>query len=394
MPSGLGTVIPHSLIISTADWDRPIWTNKQYVARELAVLGPVTYINSLGLRRPALTRTDLERVLRRLAPHNASTQTTRAVDGVRTRSPWVIPWHRRSAPTWRLNCISLRRTARQWRRAAQGSRILWTFSPITYGLEQYADLTVYHCVDLLEHLHGVDALALLQGGNALRETSGLVTIASSSGIAKHLSHLGFEDVRRWENVADTDLISEMAEKVERQPNHTIFAGNLTSQKVDFPLMRRLVESERSVHLHLVGPVGEGGGLPPDIAWFQAHPRVELHGVLEPEALGQLLGACTVGLIPYIQSPYTDGVFPLKVYEYLAAGLAVVSTDLPALSRVSEVDVCANEDSFLKAVLSRIRSDDPRARAERVAVARKHSWATRGCEIRELVTSRLANTHGT
>ena len=40
------------LIISTADWDSPIQTNKQYVTKELAKLGyRVIYIESLGMRK-------------------------------------------------------------------------------------------------------------------------------------------------------------------------------------------------------------------------------------------------------------------------------------------------------------------------------------------------------
>ena len=39
------------LIISTADWNSPIQTNKQYVSREIAKLGNrVLYVESLGVR--------------------------------------------------------------------------------------------------------------------------------------------------------------------------------------------------------------------------------------------------------------------------------------------------------------------------------------------------------
>ena len=39
-------------IISTADWDSPIQTNKQYVSKELAKLNyRILYIESLGIRK-------------------------------------------------------------------------------------------------------------------------------------------------------------------------------------------------------------------------------------------------------------------------------------------------------------------------------------------------------
>jgi hypothetical protein len=39
------------VVLSTADWDHPLWTNKQHVAVSLAGLGHrVVYVDSLGLR--------------------------------------------------------------------------------------------------------------------------------------------------------------------------------------------------------------------------------------------------------------------------------------------------------------------------------------------------------
>ena len=55
------------LLLSTADWDNPFWTNKQHVALELSRLGyKVLYIDSLGLRSPSLNKSDVRRIFKRL----------------------------------------------------------------------------------------------------------------------------------------------------------------------------------------------------------------------------------------------------------------------------------------------------------------------------------------
>lgn len=55
------------VLLSTAEWDNPFWTNKQHVAIALAKLGyRVLYIDSLGLRRPSASRQDFIRILKRL----------------------------------------------------------------------------------------------------------------------------------------------------------------------------------------------------------------------------------------------------------------------------------------------------------------------------------------
>ena len=51
------------------------------------------------------------------------------------------------------------------------------------------------------------------------------------------------------------------------------------------------------------------------------------------ALPEVLRGADAGLIPYARNELTESIFPMKVYEYLAAGLPVVATPLPALADV-------------------------------------------------------------
>ena len=55
------------VLLSTADWDHPLWTNKQHVACSLADLGHrVLFVDSLGVRAPRGDRSDAGRIVRRL----------------------------------------------------------------------------------------------------------------------------------------------------------------------------------------------------------------------------------------------------------------------------------------------------------------------------------------
>ena len=48
------------IVLATADWDHPLWTNKQHTAVSLAALGHrVLYVESLGLRPPRKGAADL-----------------------------------------------------------------------------------------------------------------------------------------------------------------------------------------------------------------------------------------------------------------------------------------------------------------------------------------------
>ena len=43
----------------------------------------------------------------------------------------------------------------------------------------------------------------------------------------------------------------------------------------------------------------------------------------------------IGILPCVLNSYTRAMFPMKFFEYLAAGLPVVSTRLPALEEFSD-----------------------------------------------------------
>jgi glycosyltransferase involved in cell wall biosynthesis len=57
----------------------------------------------------------------------------------------------------------------------------------------------------------------------------------------------------------------------------------------------------------------------------------------------------VGIIPFEISPITGATNPIKVYEYLAAGITVVSTPLPEIKSMPGVYVAEDVVSFVETV---------------------------------------------
>ncbi len=72
---------------------------------------------------------------------------------------------------------------------------------------------------------------------------------------------------------------------------------------------------------------------------------------------------------------------MKVYEYLAAGLPVVATPLPALAGVAESrERAADAQGIAELLDEALAQDDPERRAERSRAAASHSWERRLEEI--------------
>jgi hypothetical protein len=89
----------------------------------------------------------------------------------------------------------------------------------------------------------------------------------------------------------------------------------------------------------------------------------------------------VALMPYMPVGHVLSAYPSKLHEYLAAGRAIVATDLPELWPYAHVvRIARTGDEFIQMV-GRALSDCSAAAVDgRLAVARENTWDQRVREI--------------
>lgn len=367
------------LLFSTADWDNPFWTNKQHMAVLFAEHGyRVIYVDSLGLRKPSLHGRDVKRIFRRLLKALPFPRKVRP--NIWRVSPLVLPFH---ACRWvkRLNAVLLLGVIR-WSLFLLRMRrpIIFTYTPMVSalcaGLQNSG--VVYHCVDDLGATPGIDAQIIRQEEKRLAAVADGCFVTSRN-LLSLLSPL-FRQVEYEPNVCDIALFQQ-ARRTPQEPAdlqaipcpRLIFIGALSQYKVDFALMRRVAELLPEVHWVLVGEVGEGQ------PGTQGPPVRENIHVFGPRPYGQLpayLAHGDVAVLPAARNAYTASMFPMKFFEYLASGLPVVSTRLPALEEFESLYFPAETaEQFadqIRAVLAGARKDG-RAIDE---ACRAHTWEAR------------------
>jgi teichuronic acid biosynthesis glycosyltransferase TuaH len=159
----------------------------------------------------------------------------------------------------------------------------------------------------------------------------------------------------------------------------IYVGTL-AERIDTSLLEAV--ADHGVKVLLVG------GQRATSSWSDGvrlldHPNVEHVGHRPYEELPAYLGTAAVGLVPYRTDGYNRRSFPLKILEYLAAGLPVVSSDLPAARWLGTPHVHIARDSrhFAQLVAAAsLRKDTPEARAQRMLYARQHDWSERAARL--------------
>jgi glycosyltransferase involved in cell wall biosynthesis len=301
-------------------------------------------------------------------------------------SPLVLPLHRYRIVR-ELNRLLLPALVRRAaRRLGLERPILWAYVPQAEVLVDALDpsLVVYHCVDDIAAQERIDTSSFRAAETRFAARADLV-LASAPALAERLRTIS-NNVMDAPNVADTELFSKALEPGPPDPEiaalpapRIVFTGAIVAMKLDLPLLVELARLRRSWSFALVGPIGPGEPHA-DISAIAAEPNIHLLGPRTYGELPNVLRAADAGLIPYARNALTESIFPMKVYEYLAAGLPVVATPLPALAGVTDVATAPDAGGIAELLDEALAADSPERRAERSRAAASHSWDRRLEEI--------------
>ncbi|MAR52910.1 MAG: glycosyl transferase [Propionibacteriaceae bacterium] len=372
------------LILSTADWDHPLWTNKQHLAVSLADLGHrVVYVESLGIRTPRIKGgQDLRRIARRL--RHVLVPLRLRQERIWVLSPPVIPGLL-SGRGLRMNrwilqaCLAMV----SWR--LRFSRVvLWTFNPFAarYFSLNHFDQTVYHCVDRIQAQPGMP-IALLDA--AERDLCGRVDVVFTTAPRLQENLAPLNPATYWfGNVADVDHFSGADRNSVPRPDDLplvkgpllIFIGAIDAYKLDLTMLTELMVETPSWTYVLIGPVGESDPST-DITVLNSLDNVHLLGTRAYQFLPAYLAYADVALLPLRRNDYTSHMFPMKFFEYLASGCPVVGTSIPSLEDQADVaTLCEPTRVGFEAAIRSVLAGEIPPLKHRLARASEHTYSRR------------------
>jgi teichuronic acid biosynthesis glycosyltransferase TuaH len=174
---------------------------------------------------------------------------------------------------------------------------------------------------------------------------------------------------------DVDPAPDWLEALPRP--RLLYVGTLDS-RLDIEAITATSKAHPSASVVLVGLAVEEDHLAP----LRSLPNVHIHPDVDRATLPAVVAASDVGLLPHAASRLTSAMSPLKIYEYLAAGRPVASTDLPPLHGIDRrVVIAADSASFAKAVEAALRLG-PAPEPERRAFLDRYSWESRHSSLLE------------
>ena len=200
----------------------------------------------------------------------------------------------------------------------------------------------------------------------LQSVDMVVTVgdASARSIRDHGHHLGPIEVA-W-NGCDFNWWSDHRASPTRPDRRRVVYQGGVNCRLDFDVLER-VAREPEADLAIAGRFTPDRMTPEEIeAWSRIKrlPNVDYLGQLSDEALRTLLGDSDIGIIPFKPGPMISKSVPLKLSEYLACGLDVVSvpTDLPS-GHEGICRIAHDRDEFLERFRAAIASNATEAEVE-------------------------------
>ena len=373
--------------VGFSDWGKEVLTNEQHLLVRLAERNRILYVESLGLRRPQMAGRDLRRMARRLA---RGVRPPRPVAGLHVLSPLVVPLHSRSAIR-RLNARLLPwLVERAARRLDLRDPLLWSFVPQAEVLLERLrpSAVLYYADDDHGAKPGIDEESFRDAENRFASRADVV-LASAPALVERLGELN-DNVHYAPSVADTKLFARALEPGALDPAlgalpspRIVFIGAIRASTIDVPLVVDLARMRPDWSFAFVGPVGVGDPRT-NVDELRTLPNVHLLGGRRYEQLPSVLRGADAAIIPYLTGGAMRSVFPMKVYEYLAAGVPVVSSPLPALAHVDEVAKAADAAGMASLLDEAVADDEPASRRERSARVEDHSWEARVDQLAALL----------
>ena len=374
------------IVIFGDDWGRNVST-LQHVFAHLVTHHPVIWVNSFGHRAPRLTLYDLRRAAAKVRSMLSGYRLEE--DGrarpARIIEPRAIPWHN-LALIRALNTYSLLRDIRRALANVAPGRppLLITGTPAAEGvvgrLGEIASL--YFCMDDYAELPGVDRKVVAPLEEKLLGKIDAVVATAAALVEKKRPASGrayaLPQGVNYEHFATRQPVPA---DLAGLPRPWIgFAGGVGSA-CDFSIISALADLFPHGSIVMVGPI-EPGIATPD------RPNLHLFGHRPYDQLPAYVQAFDVGLIPYVLNDWTRAVDPLKLLEYLAAGIAVVSTAIPEVFKYEgEVRVATGLSEFSAAVRDTLARPATDSDAEaRQSLARANTWRRRSEQLMSIVAA--------
>ena len=364
------------VFFSSDDWG---WkTSKYQLSTRFAKDNKVLFVSSIGFRAPTSSSDDLKRIWGKLKGFFKGVK--KVNENLYVLTPLVVPF------SWfpfrnGLNKLILKAQVGWAKRKLNMSKpYLFVFSENwhDYVINMQRKKLIYYTVDEQASFSGLDGQRFIEMDKKLNKAADVIFCSARTLYDKNIqtnsnTHYMPHGVS-YELFASTlDESTTVAEDIKDIPGPIfLFFGHISYDWVDKDLVKFLAKSKPEWSWVYVGRYSM------DDDEFSGFSNIHLLGEKEFEQLPRYCKGADIATIPFVYSKLTNNCNPLKLPEYFAAGLPVVSTNIPEVKRAfgDECYIGQDNEEFLAACEKALKDNDRELNLTRAKQMAVHSWEER------------------
>ena len=381
-----GKLQGRDIVCFSNDWDGdPL--SKMHAMKILARENRVLWVNSIGNRRPTASARDMKRMAKKVRG---------AIEGIRERypnifvlTPLAIPFYGSELVRAANGALLRAQVKHAMEKLAFRDPISWSFLPSSAPVSGTIgeELVVYHCVDEFSAFSDAPAQQIRELERRLLAKADVV-ICSAEKLRKDKERVNPNaylvqhgvDLEHFAKAFDPK--TTVPDEVKSLPGPVIGFWGLIADWVDLRLVRHVADAFSGGSVVLLGSSTT------DMSALDGARNVYFLGRKPYADLPRYAKAFDVALMPFKVNELTLASNPLKVREYLAAGLPVVSTAIPEVERLGLCRIGTDADSVVREIAAAIAAG-PGPSEVRAAQVRSEGWEPRVLEMQEIVAAALA-----
>lgn len=362
-------------------------TSNNHVMMLLARENKVLWLNSIAMRRPSFTSgRDLSKIGRKLRSFFRGAE--HPAPNLWVVTPIVLPFPHSKLATAVNRWILLAMIGHYRRKLDMAEFQLWTFLPnaVEYVGTLGESLVVYYCIDEWSHFTYLDGARMIVMEKELMQRAD-VNFMTANSLLESKKHLNPHTYLASHGVDHAHFAKAMAPdtavpgELAGLPHPIVGFFGLVHEWIDLKLIEKIARTHPGWSVVIIGKTIV------DTSALTKLPNVHLLGRRPYEGLPGYCKAFDAGIIPFAVNELTYNVNPIKLREYLSAGLPVVSTDLPEVKYYSDIAYVAHtHEEFIANLEQALREDSPEKRRQRSDSMRSETWEARVAAIGETVAA--------
>ncbi|HNV96700.1 MAG TPA: glycosyltransferase [bacterium] len=255
--------------------------------------------------------------------------------------------------------------------------ILWSYYPINVeyfdGIEY--SVSVFDTVDnWCEHAsYKKIKIKIEENYKKIKERANIIFVLSKSGEEifsprkDNIFHIT-QGVDLAHYMMKSKLINNDIAKI----HHPIigYVGIIQENRINLDLIEYIAKKNLDKSIVLIGPIWDKE----HEKLLKAYSNIYLLGKKSYKETPDYINQFDVGIIPHLLNDFIKYTCPMKIYEYLACGVPVVTTDAPGVEQFKNIVSVANDfEKFNILIQEELNNNSQEKIENRIKFIKDHTW---------------------